>query len=163
MSNKHILVVLVEDQPGVMTRISGLFARRHFNIDTISVGHTEKEGISRITLTAIGNMREVEQVMKQLNKLIEVLKVSRMESNAINRQLALVKINLKDKDSKSEIIQLADIFRGRIVDVTQSSIVVEITGEGSKVEAFLDLITPFGIKELAVTGVTSMSRGPNTA
>ncbi|MEE8358816.1 MAG: acetolactate synthase small subunit [Candidatus Hydrothermarchaeales archaeon] len=160
MTDKHILVVLVEDKPGVMMRISGLFTRRHFNIETISVGHTEKEGISRITLTAVGDMREVEQVMKQLNKLIDVLKVTRMEDDSINRELALIKINTKDKDSKSELIQLVDIFRGRIVDVTQESIVVEITGDRKKVDAFVNMVTTFGIKELAITGVTAMSRGP---
>ncbi len=159
MTDKHILVVLVEDKPGVMMRISGLFTRRHFNIETISVGHTEKEGISRITLTALGDMREVEQVMKQLNKLIDVLKVTRMEDDSINRELALIKINTKDKDSKSELIQLVDIFRGRIVDVTQESIVVEITGDGKKVDAFVNMVATFGIKELAITGVTAMSRG----
>ncbi len=160
MTDKHILVVLVEDKPGVMTRISGLFARRHFNIETISVGHTEKEGISRITLTAVGNMREVEQVMKQLNKLIEVLKITRMERSSIQRELALIKINTKDQESKSELIQLVDIFRGRIVDVTKESMVVEITGDGAKIDAFVDMVTSFGIKELAITGVTAMSRGP---
>ncbi len=160
MTDKHILVVLVEDKPGVMTRISGLFARRHFNIETISVGHTEKEGISRITLTAVGDMREVEQVMKQLNKLIEVLKITRMERSSIQRELALIKINTKDQESKSELIQLVDIFRGRIVDVTKESMVVEITGDGSKIDAFVDMVTSFGIKELAITGVTAMSRGP---
>ncbi len=160
MTDKHILVVLVEDKPGVMMRISGLFTRRHFNIETISVGHTEKEGISRITLTALGDMREVEQVMKQLNKLIDVLKVTRMEDDSINRELALIKINTKDKDSKSELIQLVDIFRGRIVDVTKESLVVEITGDRKKVDAFVNMVTSFGIKELAITGVTAMSRGP---
>ncbi len=160
MTEKHILVVLVEDKPGVMMRMSGLFTRRHFNIETISVGHTEKEGVSRITLTALGDMREVEQVMKQLNKLIDVLKVTRMEDDSINRELALIKINTKDKDSKSELIQLVDIFRGRIVDVTQESIVVEITGDGKKVDAFVNMVATFGIKELAITGVTAMSRGP---
>lgn len=160
MTDKHILVVLVEDKPGVMMRISGLFTRRHFNIETISVGHTETEGVSRITLTALGDMREVEQVMKQLNKLIDVLKVTRMGDDSINRELALIKINTKDKDSKSEVIQLVDIFRGRIVDVTKESIVVEITGDGKKVDAFVNIVTSFGIKELAITGVTAMSRGP---
>ncbi len=160
MTDKHILVVLVEDKPGVMMRISGLFTRRHFNIETISVGHTETDGVSRITLTALGDMREVEQVMKQLNKLIDVLKVTRMGDDSINRELALIKINTKDKDSKSEVIQLVDIFRGKIVDVTPESIVVEITGDGKKVDAFVTIVASFGIKELAITGVTAMSRGP---
>jgi len=160
MTDKHILVVLVEDKPGVMMRVSGLFTRRHFNIETISVGHTEKDGVSRITLTAVGDMREVEQVMKQLNKLIDVLKVTRMGDDSINRELALIKINTKDKDSKSEVIQLVDIFRGKIVDVTSESIVVEITGDGKKVDAFVTIVASFGIKELAITGVTAMSRGP---
>ncbi|MFQ5801176.1 MAG: acetolactate synthase small subunit [Candidatus Hydrothermarchaeales archaeon] len=160
MTEKHVLVVLVEDKPGVMMRITGLFTRRHFNIETISVGHTEKEGISRITLTVLGDKREIEQVMKQLNKVVEVLKVSRMDSDSIMRELALVKINTKDKDSKAELIQLVDIFRGRIVDVTKESMVVEITGDGSKVDAFVSMVTSFGIKELAITGVTAMSRGP---
>ncbi|MFQ6136155.1 MAG: acetolactate synthase small subunit [Candidatus Hydrothermarchaeales archaeon] len=160
MEQKHVLVALVEDKPGVMMRISGLFARRHFNIETISVGHTEKEGVSRITLTVGGDQREIEQVMKQLNKLVEVLKVSRMENDSIMRELALLKINTKDDEARAEVIQYANIFRGRIVDVTNESIVVEITGDSSKVEAFVNLVNPFGIKELAITGVTAMARGP---
>jgi len=159
MEREHVLVALVEDEPGVMQRISGMFTRRHFNIDTISVGHTEKKGISRITITFRGDESKAEQIVKQLNKIIEVVKIMRMEDSAILRELALVKINTPDEDSRREVVQYSNIFRAKIVDVAKESMIVEVTGNRSKVDAFVNLVRPFGIKELAITGVTAMSRG----
>lgn len=159
MEREHVLVALVEDEPGVMQRISGMFTRRHFNIDTISVGHTEKKGISRITITFWGDDKKAEQIVKQLNKIIEVVKVMRMEDGSIQRELALVKVHAPDEASRREVVQYANIFRAKIVDVSRDSMIVEVTGNGSKVDAFVNLVNPFGIKELAITGVTAMSRG----
>ncbi len=156
---KHIIYALVEDRPGVMQRISGLFTRRNFNIDTISVGHSEKKGISRISLTVRGSKNDLEQVMKQLSKIIEVRKVVELKKDTcVARELALVKIATKDEDQRAEVIQYVNIFRGRIVDVCKDSMIVEITGDGAKVSAFLQLVKTFGIKELATTGVTAMAR-----
>jgi acetolactate synthase-1/3 small subunit len=160
MEREHVIVALVEDEPGVMQRISGMFTRRHFNIDTISVGHTEKKGISRITATFWGDDKKAEQIVKQLNRIIEVVKVTRMESDSIQRELALVKLNTPNENSRREVIQYANIFRGKIVDVSKDSMIVEVTGNSSKVDAFVRLVNPVGIKELAITGLTAMSRGP---
>lgn len=157
----HILVALVEDRPGVMQRVSGLFRKRNFNIDSITVGHSEKEGISRITLTATGDERIIEQVIKQLSKLIEVIKVIKLSrENSVTRELALVKIKVKNETARADIVQYTNIFRGRIVDVRKDSIIVEITGDRAKVDAFIEITRPFGIMELAKTGVTAMTRGP---
>ena len=163
MEKEHVLVALVEDEPGVMQRISGMFTRRHYNIDTISVGHTEKDGLSRMTISFWGDDKKAEQIVKQLNRIIEVVKVTRMEHNSIHRELALIKLSTNDENSKSQIIQYADIFRGKIVDVSKNSIIVEVTGNSGKIEAFVKLVTPFGIKELAITGMTAMSRGTKPA
>jgi len=156
---KHIIYALVEDRPGVMQRISGLFTRRNFNIDTISVGRSEKKGISRISLSVRGSRKDLEQVMKQLSKIIEVRKVVELKKDtSVARELALVKIATKDEDQRAEVIQYVNIFRGRIVDVSKDSMVVEITGDSAKVDAFLQLVKTFGLKELAKTGITAMSR-----
>jgi len=159
MEKKNILVVVVEDKPGVMQRISGMFTRRNFNIDSISVGHSEKKGVSRITLSVTADEKKIEQVIKQLNKIIEVIKVIRMNDDALLRELLLVKIHAPNKDAKNEILQYTEIFRGRVVDVGKDAITIEITGDSEKVEAFIKLITPLGVKELALTGVTAMARG----
>jgi acetolactate synthase-1/3 small subunit len=159
MEREHVLVALVEDEPGVMQRISGMFTRRHFNIDTISVGHTEKKGLSRMTITFWGDDKKAEQIVKQLNKIIEVVKVTRMENDAIHRELALIKLNTPDENSRREVVQYVNIFRAKIVDVGKDSMIVEVTGNGSKIDAFVKLVNPFGVRELAITGVTAMSRG----
>lgn len=159
MEKRNIIVALVEDKPGVMQRISGMFTRRGFNIETISVGHTEKKGISRITLTVIADDKKIEQLIKQLNKIIEVIKVTRMPDDALLRELMLVKVHAPDKDSRTEILQYCEIFRARIVDVSRDSLIIEVTGDIEKIEAFIKLLTPFGIKELAITGISSMARG----
>ncbi len=160
MKETHILVALVEDKPGVMQRVSGLFRKRNFNIDSITVGHSEKPGVSRMTLTVTGDHAVLEQVMKQLNKVIEVLKVIELDKkSSVQRELALVKIRTKNETARSEVVSYVNIFRGRIVDVSKESLVVEITGDSSKIEAFVNLVTTFGVIELARTGVTAMSRG----
>lgn len=160
MNERYILSVLVEDKPGVMQRVSGLFRRRNFNIDSITVGHSEKKGISRITLTVAGDRRVLEQVMKQLNKLIEVIKVSQLNmEESVVRELALVKVRTKNEAIRSELISYANIFRARIVDVSRDSMIIEITGDEDKIDAFIDLVKTYGIIELARTGVTAMIRG----
>ncbi len=158
----HILVVLVEDRPGVMQRVSGLFRKRNFNIDSITVGHSEKEGISRITLTVAGDESILEQVTKQLNKLIEVVKITKLESeNSVTRELALIKIKVKNETARADIVQYTNIFRGKIVDVRKDSMIVEITGDRAKLNAFIESVDSFGVVELAKTGVTAMTRGRN--
>lgn len=163
MEQQHVLIALVEDEPGVMQRISGMFTRRHFNIDTISVGHSEKKGISRITITFYGDDKKAEQINKQLNKIIEVIKVVRMENGSIKRELALVKINTPDEKARQEIVQFSNIFRAKVIDISKESMIIEVTGDSNKVEAFVKLVQPFGIKELAITGVTAMSRDSKTS
>ena len=156
----HILVVLVEDRPGVMQRVSGLFRKRNFNIDSITVGHSEKEGISRMTLTVAGDESILEQVIKQLNKLIEVVKITKLEGeNSVTRELALIKIKVKNEAARADIVQYTNIFRGRIVDVRKDSMIVEITGDRAKLNAFIESVDSFGVIELAKTGVTAMIRG----
>ncbi len=160
MDDGYILAAMVEDKPGVMQRISGLFRKRNFNIDSISVGSSEKPGVSRMTLTVTGDSQILEQVIKQLSKLVEVIKVTRLdEGEAVTRELALVKIGTRDESERAEVVQYANIFRGRIVDVHKESLIVEITGDRPKIDAFINLVDVYGIKELAKTGLTAMTRG----
>ncbi len=160
MDETHILVALVEDRPGVMQRVSGLFRKRNFNIDSITVGRSEQGGISRITMTVAGDERIIEQVIKQLSKLIEVIKVTKLDrEHSVMRELALIKIKVKNEAARADIVQYTNIFRGRIVDVQKDSMIVEITGGSAKVEAFIELMGSFGVMELAKTGVTAMTRG----
>ncbi|GBE55196.1 MAG TPA: acetolactate synthase small subunit [Euryarchaeota archaeon] len=161
MENKtHYIVALVEDKPGVMQRVSGLLSRRNFNIKSISVGATEKPGISRITMTLKGQEEVLEQVIKQLNKLIEVVKVSGIEKDeSVIRELVLIKVNTATDSARAEVVQYANIFRGRFVDVAKESMVIEITGDESKINAFIELMRSYGIKEVARTGKTIMTRG----
>jgi acetolactate synthase-1/3 small subunit len=157
---KHTISVLVENHFGVLARISGLFSARGFNIESLAVGETENEHISRMTIVVSGNETILEQVMKQLNKLIDVIKVLEISKNSIKRDLILVKVSAT-KDTRNEIMQIVDIFRAKIVDVCKDSLVVELTGSEDKVTAFVDLVTPFGIKELVRTGVIALLRGNN--
>ena len=160
--NKHIISILVENKPGVLQRVSGLFTRRNFNIDNITVGNTSEPHISRITITTTGDDRTIEQIIKQTNKLIEVIKVRQLNPQAIKRELALIKVHAPDEQTKSEIIQYTNIFRGHIVDVTPKTITIEITGAPDKIQALTNLIKPYGIKETAKTGITAITRGPRT-
>lgn len=157
---RHVIAMLVEDQPGVLTRIAGMFARRGFNIDTITVGKTTKKGISKMVITVIGDDSTLEQVEKQINKLIDTLKVIEMpEEKAVIRELCLLKIALPNKKAKEEILRYTKIYKTKIVDITQKSVTAELIGEPAKIDAFIDLMKQFGIKEVARTGVTAISRG----
>jgi acetolactate synthase I/III small subunit len=154
------LSVLVENKFGVLARIATLFAARGFNIDSLSVGETEDAQVSRMTIVAHGSESVLEQVEKQLNKLIDVIKVTNFaDESHLQRDLALIKVKA-DKDSRSEIFQIVDIFRAKIVDVAAESLIVEITGDEEKILALETLLRPFGIKEMARTGIIAMARGP---
>jgi acetolactate synthase-1/3 small subunit len=156
----HIISTIVEHKPGVLYTVSNLFRRRGFNIDNISVGPAEEIGLARMTITVRGDDRTIEQVVKQLNKLIDVIKVTRLNpDNIVTRELALIKVNTLNAKSRSDLINYAEIFRARIVDVSSESLIVEITGTSDKIDAFIDLMRPFGLKEVARTGITALSRG----
>jgi acetolactate synthase I/III small subunit len=157
---KHILSILVENKPGVLTRIAGLFARRGFNIDTLTVGPTDDEGVSRITLTVDGALHPIDQVTKQLHKLINVLKIRDLEpGDTVARELALFKIAVNDGSQRAEVMQIAEIFRGKVVDVTKRSLIVEVTGTTDKIAAFENMVRPFGLIEMMRTGEIAISRG----
>ena len=156
---KHILSILVENKAGVLTRVAGLFARRGFNIDTLTVGPTEDEQFSRITLTFDGAMHPVDQVTKQLHKLINVLKIRDLEPNdTVSRELALFKVSVEGSQ-RAECMQICEIFRGKVVDVTRRSVILEITGTTDKIEAFERMVRPFGLIEMMRTGEIAISRG----
>lgn len=158
-----IIATLVENKPGVLHSVSNMFRRRDFNIDSISVGLAEQKGLSRMTISVTGDKKTIDQVVKQLKKIIDVVKVIKLDpQNMVSRELALVKVNVADADSRSEIINFANVFRGRIVDVAPDSLMVEITGTPDKIDAFLNLMNPFGILEIARTGITALSRGPTS-
>ncbi|HVL94738.1 MAG TPA: acetolactate synthase small subunit, partial [Solirubrobacteraceae bacterium] len=156
---KHILSILVENKPGVLTRVAGLFARRGFNIQTLVVGPTDDPSLSRITLTVDGAMHPIDQVTKQLHKLVNVLKIRDLEpEETIARELAMFKVSA-DGAARAEVMQLVEIFKGKIIDVTKRSITVEIVGEATKIAAFEKLVRPFGLIEMAQTGEIAIARG----
>ncbi len=156
---KHTVAVLVENKPGVLTRVAGLFSRRGFNIESLAVGITENQDTSRMTIVVNGDDHVLEQVMKQLNKLIDVIRVSDISSDeAIHRELALIKVGV-DSSTRAEVMQIVDVFRAKIVDVGTKSLVVEITGDESKINAMEHLLRQFGIKEMVRTGKIAMNRG----
>ena len=156
---RHVLSILVENKPGVLTRIAGLFARRGFNIDTLTVGPTDDESLSRITLTLDGAMHPIDQVTKQLHKLINVLKIRDLEpGDTVTRELALFKV-AADGSQRAEVMQICEIFRGKVVDVTKRSLIVEITGGRDKIEAFEKMLRPFGLIEMMRTGEIAINRG----
>ena len=156
---KHILSILVENKPGVLARIAGLFARRGFNIDSLAVGATDDTSIARSTLTVDGAAHPIDQVTKQLHKLVHVIKIRDLEpSETVARELALFKISA-DGASRGEVMQVVEIFRGKIIDVTRRSVIVEITGTWEKIEAFERMVRPFGLVEMARTGEIAISRG----
>jgi acetolactate synthase-1/3 small subunit len=156
---KHVLSILVENKPGVLTRIAGLFARRGFNIDTLTVGPTDDESVSRITLTVDGALHPIDQVTKQLHKLINVLKIRDLEpQGTVTRELALFKVSA-DGPQRAEVMQVCEIFRGKVVDVTKRSLIVEVTGTTDKIEAFERLVRPLGLIEMMRTGEIAISRG----
>jgi acetolactate synthase-1/3 small subunit len=155
----HIISVLVENKAGVLAKISGLFSRRGFNIESLAVGPTEDEKISRITLAANAEEHSIEQIIKQLYKLINVIKIQELDpSNIVERELVLIKVSA-DSKTRPEILEIVSVFRANIVDVGKKTIMIEITGNSSKVKALEDLLRPFGILELVRTGKIACSRG----
>ena len=157
--SRRTLVALMEDKPGVLSNVSNLFRRRNYNIESLTVGHSETPGISRMTVVVYANDAVVEQVIKQLRKLISVTKVTAITDEvAVIRELALIKVHATS-GTRSEVKQLVDIFRAQIIDVAAESMTVEITGTEDKVESLINMLRPFGLKELARTGRVAMSRG----
>ena len=156
---KHVIAMLVEDQPGVLTRIAGMFSRRGFNIDTITVGKTTKKGISKMVITVIGDDRTLEQVEKQINKLIDTVKVIEMPAGkSIIKELCLLKVALPNKKAKEEILRYTKIYKTKIVDITQKDATAMLVGDPDKIDSFIELMKPFGVKEISRTGVTAVSR-----
>lgn len=157
---KHTLAVLVLNKPGVLARISGLLSRRVFNIESIAAGYTEEPDITRITLVVKGDDRELDQVIKQLSKLIDVIKIQELHSSeSIERELALIKVRV-DPSRRSDIVNIAQVFRANIVDVNRETMVVELTGDEEKIEALCTVLEDYGIVEIVRTGKIAISRGP---
>ncbi len=158
----HIIAAIVENRPGVLYSVSNMFRRRNFNIDSITVGPINGE-LARMTITIKGDDKTVEQLVKQLKKLIDVVKVSILDpANTVGRELALVKINVPDSKVRADVLHYVDIFRGHIVDASHETLTVEITGDPNKIDAFINLMQSFGLKELARTGIVALSRGPQS-
>ena len=156
---KHVLSLLTENKPGVLTRVAGLFARRGFNIDTLAVGPTEDETVSRMTIVLDGAAHPIDQVTKQLHKLINVIKIRDLEpEDTIAREMALFKVSA-DGQTRGEIMQLSDIFRAHIIDVSGRTVTIEVTGTADKIEAFESMVRPFGLVEMVRTGEIAIARG----
>ncbi|ADL41777.1 acetolactate synthase, small subunit [Caldicellulosiruptor obsidiansis OB47] len=156
---KYTLSVLVENHPGVLSRVAGLFSRRGFNIDSLAVGVTEDPAISRMTIVVNGDDYIVEQVTKQLNKLIDVIKIKKLNpKEAVERELALIKVNANSQ-TRSDIIQITEIFRANIVDVSKETLTIEISGDEDKIEALIELLKQYGIREVVRTGLIAIERG----
>jgi len=157
---RHTIAVLVKDHPGVLARVASLFTRRGFNIESLAVGHTEKTGISRMTIIVEGDERVLEQITKQLNKLIDIIRVKDIfPQNSVERELALIKVNTASLLIRSEVMQTVDIFRAKVIDVNSQIITIETTGTEEKVNALIELLRPFGLEEIVRTGKIALSRG----
>ena len=155
-----ILSTIVENKPGVLFRAANMFRRRGFNIESISVGAIELKGLSRMTITVYGDEDVAEQIVKQLGKLIDVVKVQVLDQDEmVKRELALIKIHVSDSKALSELTNYSEIFRNRIVDISPDSLMVEVTGTPEKINAFLELVSRYGIREMARTGITALQRG----
>ena len=160
--SRHTLSVLVEDKPGVLARVASLFSRRGFNIESLAVGPTELPEVSRMTIVVNVEGLPLEQVTKQLNKLINVLKIVELEpEQSVQREHMLVKVRI-DAGTRSQILEAVNLFRARVVDVAPDSLVIEVTGDSQKIEALLRVLDPFGIKEIAQSGLLAMGRGPKS-
>ncbi|NJO85449.1 MAG: acetolactate synthase small subunit [Synechococcaceae cyanobacterium RM1_1_27] len=160
MKQKHTLTAIVQDQPGVLTRIAGMFARRGYNIDSLTVGPTERLGISRIIMVVTGDDQEVEQITKQLNKLVDIVKIQDLtDGSHIERELMLVKVRTHTHELREEMKRMADIFRGRVIDVADKTYTIELTGPGSKLDAFLEALDASAILETVRTGASGIGRG----
>ncbi len=156
---KHTLSVLVDNEPGVLARIAGLFSRRGFNIDSLAVGRTEDSKYSRMTIVVDGETHSLEQVMKQLHKLVNVLKINDLDPReTVGRELVLIKVNAPPA-TRAQIIEIVDIFRANIVDVAKNTLTIEVTGDTNKVHAIEEMLRPYGVKELARTGKIALARG----
>lgn len=156
---KHTISVLVENHPGVLSKVSGLFSRRGFNIDSLAVGVTENPDISRMTIVVDGDDYTVEQVSKQLNKLVDIIKLKQLvPSESIDREFVMMKVNANNS-TRAEIMQIVEIFRGNIVDISKSTLTVEISGNVNKIEALEEMLRQFGIREIVRTGTISIERG----
>jgi len=159
----HTLSVLVENKAGVLSRVTGLFSRRGFNIESLAVGTCEEPGMSRITIVVIADDEKIEQVMKQLNKLIDIIKVSDLtENERVERELAMFKVTAEPGTSRAEIMQIAQIFRAQIVDVGAKTVILQVTGDTDKIDAMEKLLRQYGVKELVRTGRIAILRGAKT-
>jgi acetolactate synthase-1/3 small subunit len=158
----HTLSVLVEDKPGVLARVASLFSRRGFNIQSLAVGATEQKDMSRMTIVVSVEDQPLEQITKQLNKLVNVIKIVEQEpDNSVDRELALIKVRA-DAATRSQVIEAVNLFRAKVVDVSTESLIIETTGTPEKLEALLRVLEPYGIRELVQSGVVSLSRGPRS-
>ncbi len=163
LQQQHTITVLVENNPGVLARVAGLFARRGFNIESLAVSVSDRPEISRMTIVVNGDLRVLEQITKQLNKLVEVIKVvDYAETAAIERELALIKVNA-EAHHRGEIMQIVEIFRGRIIDMSEKTFVIEVTGSTDKLDKIIHLLDAYGIREMVRTGIIAMARGARTA
>ncbi|WP_309119115.1 acetolactate synthase small subunit [Paenibacillus sp.] len=159
MTKKHTIAVLVNDQPGVLQRVSGLFGRRGFNIESITVGTSEEPGLSRMIIVTTGDDGTLEQIQKQLYKLIDVIKVIDLSANPmISRELALIKVSA-EPGARPELFAVVDTFRASVVDISPSTVIVQVVGDTEKIDAMVELMKPYGILQLTRTGVTAMTRG----
>ena len=157
---RHIISVLLENESGALSRVAGLFSARGYNIESLTVAPTDDPTLARMTIVTSGSEEIVEQITKQLNKLIDVIKLLDLTSYPhIEREMAMVKVRVDEPGDREEVKRLADIFRGRIIDVTQKTYVIEITGEGSKLDAFLQALEPFPVQEVVRSGVMGIARG----
>jgi acetolactate synthase I/III small subunit len=155
----HVLSLLVEDKPGLLTRVAGLFARRGFNIESLAVGHSEIDGLSRITVVVDVEDLPLEQVTKQLNKLVNVIKIVELDPNqSVHREHLLIKVRV-DNTTRSQVLEAVNLFRARVVDVSTEALVIEVTGDSGKTTAFLKVLEPYGIKEIAQSGLLAIGRG----
>ncbi|UOE45444.1 acetolactate synthase small subunit [Agromyces larvae] len=155
----HVLSLLVEDKPGLLTRVAGLFSRRGFNIESLAVGHSEIPGLSRITVVVDVETLPLEQVTKQLNKLVNVIKIVELDqTQSVQREHLLIKVRV-DNTTRSQVIEAVNLFRARVVDVSTDALVIEVTGDSGKAQAFLRVLEPYGIKEIAQSGLLAIGRG----
>ncbi|MDI6022971.1 acetolactate synthase small subunit [Leucobacter sp. UT-8R-CII-1-4] len=157
--SRHVLSLLVEDKPGLLTRVAGLFARRGFNIESLAVGPTEVAGLSRITVVVDEDDVQIEQVTKQLNKLVNVIKIVELEeAQSVQREHMLIKVRV-DHQTRSHVLEAVNLFRARVVDVVTDALVIEVTGDSGKIQAFLRVLEQYGIKEIAQSGLIAVGRG----
>ena len=158
-ANRHTITALVEDKPGVLNRVASMFRRRGFNISSLAVGNSEIPNLSRMTFVVEGDSRTVEQVTKHLHKLIDVIKVSDIsDDNAVARELALIRVHT-DTQTRSDVMQIVDLFRAHVIDVAADSLIVEVVGDEEKVDALQNLLDPYGVMEVMRTGIVAMTRG----